>query len=124
MVQIPRCARDDLKFLHLQRPLQRLPPSPRHPQTNTVVEHDGTAPIRLAVQLAHSPQIHNQRTMNANEVAGLEQALEGVHALRDEVRLLPGVNASVVAECLDPVDVLDVDDECFRTGANAKPARR
>ena len=62
--------------------------------------------------------------MNANEVASLEQALQCVHALRDEVRLLAGVNASVVAECFDPVDVFDVDDECFRTGANTKPTRR
>src|SRR5689334_17444020 len=57
---------DKLELLHLERGLQRIPSPTSHAKPHTIAKDDEPTPIRLAVQLAHTLEVHDQRTMNAN----------------------------------------------------------
>src|SRR5688572_30101600 len=58
-------------FVHPQRNLQRLPPPARHAQPYAVAQDNRPATIRLAVQLAHSLEVDDQRAVDAHELAAL-----------------------------------------------------
>lgn len=59
----------------------------------------------------HALEVHDRRAVDAGEAAGIEPLLEDVHPFAQQPRASTDMQAHVVGVGLDPVDLLDLEDQ-------------
>ena len=71
------------------------------------LEFDHVLAVRYRPQLRDPAEVHDVRSVNAQKASGIECALDGVHWHVQEVGRRTCVQANVVLECLDPINLVD-----------------
>ena len=84
---------------------------PAHRQADAVAQLHGEVAVRLGKQLGHAIDPHHRRSMNPDELGGVQLLLERRQRLAQQILGRPHVQLDVVVGGLNPIDIRPVDDD-------------
>jgi hypothetical protein len=94
-----------------------------HAQALTTGQDDGAFASAFASNLVDVVHIGNDRSVDADKLAGREREGELLDALAQHEALRADVQASVVVGGLDPLNLVDVDDSVLLAVGNQQAFR-
>src|SRR5262245_14696029 len=93
-------------------------------EAGAIAEDEDVGPLEPWLHALDAIRLDDERSVDADEPGGREPALELGERLAQEVAILADVQPRVVAVHVDPVDVLDPDEDRALARSNREPIRR
>src|ERR1041385_4041309 len=106
----------------LAEPLLQLAPSAAAQlDLRPVLEEHHLLPLEIRLDLANPVEVDDRRAVDPEEAAGIEAFPRGLHRVPNAVDPAAGVELDAVVGRLDPVEVLDPDEEDPSAGPDYDP---
>src|SRR5262245_8601449 len=74
-------------------------------------QHADHVPLPLGPELAHEALVDDRRAVDAHEAPRVEPRLQAGHGLAVEVRLAARVQLDVIVGGLDPLDLVEIQED-------------